>query len=90
MTPLKPFQEATVGAAVRALTDGRRRVRRFLVADEVGLGKTVIAQHVLERLTKGREDPLTVFYVCSNLSIAAQNRQKLLQVLPDQEQISAF
>lgn len=90
MTPLKRFQQATVDAAVSALTDRRRRVRRFLVADEVGLGKTVIAQHVIARLMADRRTPLTVFYVCSSLSIAAQNRRKLLQVLPEPERRTAF
>lgn len=90
MTPLKPFQQATVDVVVRALSDRRRKVRRFLVADEVGLGKTVIAQHAIDRLMQRQNGPLTVFYVCSNLSIAGQNRQKLLQVLPDGEQNSAY
>ncbi len=61
MTPLKPFQAATVKAALSALTDRRRKVNRFLVADEVGLGKTVVAQHVLRRLIDARSEPLTVF-----------------------------
>ena len=43
MTELKPFQRATVQAVLAAF-DRRRRIRRFLVADEVGLGKTVVAQ----------------------------------------------
>lgn len=85
MTPLKPFQAATVKAAFSALTDRRRKVNRFLVADEVGLGKTVVAQHVLKRLIDARSEPLKVFYVCSSLSIAGQNRARLLQVLPEAE-----
>lgn len=89
MTPLKPFQLATVEAAFRALTDGRKRVRRFLVADEVGLGKTVVAQHVLKRLMDRKRRAVTVLYVCSSLSIAGQNRDKLLQVLPAGERKSA-
>ncbi|MEQ9588047.1 MAG: hypothetical protein RJS97_08845 [Parvibaculaceae bacterium] len=47
MTELKPFQRATVQAVLAAF-DRRRKTRRFLVADEVGLGKTVVAQHVTE------------------------------------------
>ena len=78
MTPLKPFQLATVEAAFRALTDGRKRVRRFLVADEVGLGKTVVARGVIDRLTAGRTEPLKVVYLCSNGEIAQQNRTKLV------------
>lgn len=69
-----------------------KRARRFLVADEVGLGKTVVAQQVIRRLMKGRGKPLVVFYVCSNLAIARQNRDKLLEVLEatsEQERCSA-
>jgi len=89
MTPLKPFQEATVQAALKALRSPG--AKRFLIADEVGLGKTVVAQHVIRRMMDAKKDgPLTVFYVCSNLSIASQNRTKLLQVLPKDERDSAM
>lgn len=88
MTDLKPFQEATVRAVLAAF-DKRRRARRFLVADEVGLGKTVVAQHVISRMMTAQKWPLVVFYMCSNLSIARQNRRKLLEVLPTNERKSA-
>ena len=88
MTSVKPFQEATVEAVLRAFRAGRR-YRRFLVADEVGLGKTVVAQQVIRRMMRGRSKPVVVFYLCSNLSIAAQNRRKLLEVLPPEERRTA-
>ncbi|MBW3596066.1 MAG: helicase [Planctomycetes bacterium] len=88
MTVPKPFQEATVDAVMSAFRV-RRRVRRFLVADEVGLGKTVVAQHVIRRMTIRRERPLVVFYLCSNLAIARQNRRKLLEVIPSNERYDA-
>lgn len=88
MTNAKPFQRATVTAVLDAFRAGRR-YRRFLVADEVGLGKTVVAQHVIRELMRRRSEPLVVFYLCSNLSIAAQNRRKLLEVLPAEERESA-
>lgn len=91
MSTPKPFQQATIDVAVKALKDRRRKARHFLVADEVGLGKTVVAQQVLKRLMDEKDGPgpLTVFYVCSNLSIATQNRQKLLEVLPEDERADA-
>lgn len=52
-----------------------------LIADEVGLGKTVVAQHVIYQLSEGLGRPLVVFYMCSNLAIARQNRRKLLEIL---------
>jgi len=88
MTELKPFQESTVQAVLAAF-DRRRRTRRFLVADEVGLGKTVVAQHVILRLFSDLGRPLVVFYMCSNLAIARQNRRKLLEILPSGERESA-
>jgi hypothetical protein len=88
MTDLKPFQEATV-KAIMAVFGKHRRVRRFLVADEVGLGKTVVAQHVILRMIARLNRPLVVFYMCSNLAIARQNRRKLLEILPPDERDQA-
>lgn len=80
MTKLKPFQLATVQAVMRAFSD-EGGSRRFLVADEVGLGKTVVAQEVIRQMMRRKSGPLVVLYVCSNLSIAHQNRRKILEVL---------
>ena len=84
MSTPKAFQKATIECALRAF-DRRRRVRRFLVADEVGLGKTVVARGVIESMTRRKRDcgPLRVFYVCSSLAIAAQNKGSLLKVISD-------
>ncbi len=79
MTDPKPFQKATVEAACKTLADSTKQKPRFLVADEVGLGKTVVAQQVIEKLSRGRDRPLTVYYVCSSLTIASQNKTKLLE-----------
>ena len=70
------FQEAAVQHIVARLGD-RSGSRRMLLADEVGLGKTVVARGVIEGLMKGRRTPLTVIYLCSNVEIAEQNRRKL-------------
>ena len=79
----KPFQQATIEAAVATFVGAGPR--RFLVADEVGLGKTVVARGVVERMCEGRSRPLRVFYVCSNLAIGAQNLGRLVSFLPDGE-----
>ena len=86
MSTPKAFQKATIECALRAF-DRRRRVRRFLVADEVGLGKTVVARGVIESMMRRKRDCglLRVFYVCSSLAIAAQNKGSLLKVISDPE-----
>ena len=85
----KPFQRATIEAAIRAFS-AHFGPRRFLVADEVGLGKTIVASGIVERLSRGRSTPLRVFYVCSNLAIAAQNLARLVSFLPDDERSAAI
>lgn len=84
---LKPFQSATVARVLERLRDPRGS-RRFLVADEVGLGKTLVAQGVIDGLS-APNDQLRVFYVCSSLSIAHQNRDSLLEMLPPDEREGA-
>ena len=86
MTEPKTFQTATVNAALRAF---RRQNARFLVADEVGLGKTVVAQQIILRMMNEKSGSLVVIYVCNNLSIAVQNRRKLLEILPEDERATA-
>jgi hypothetical protein len=83
----KPFQEATVHHAISRLLD-LTGSRRFLVADEVGLGKTLVAQGILQYLATGSR-PLNVFYICSSLTIANQNRDSLLEVLPERDRKGA-
>ncbi len=75
----KPFQAATVKAATAALSGGNP-LRRFLVADEVGLGKTVVARDTLAALaSKARK--FTVYYITSGLKVADQNKVELLRFL---------
>ena len=83
----KPFQEATVRAAEAAL---RREggTRRFLVADEVGLGKTVVARDVIARLAATRRR-LVVFYVTSG-KVGDQNKRDLLECLPEAQRAAAL
>jgi hypothetical protein len=74
----RPFQLATIEAALRTLKKAGGP-RRFLVADEVGLGKTVVASGVIQKMAAAkRGKPLSVLYVCSNLTIARQNMKRLL------------
>jgi hypothetical protein len=78
---LKDFQRDTVAHVIDRWY-GQDPVDRFLVADEVGLGKTLVAKGVIasaiERIreTQG-ERRIDVIYICSNADIARQNLARL-------------
>ena len=78
----RPFQAATVAAATAALAGANPR-RRFLVADEVGLGKTVVARDTLATLATAARK-FAVYYIASGHKVADQNKVELLRFL-DQE-----
>jgi len=76
---LKDFQRETVEHVHRHLyaEDGSRR---FLVADEVGLGKTLVARGVVAKAIQelhDKVDRIDVIYICSNADIARQNINRL-------------
>lgn len=77
---LKDFQLRSVDYVVRRLYDDPDRVDRFLLADEVGLGKTLVARGVvataIDRLWD-KVERIDVLYVCSNATIARQNVDRL-------------
>ena len=76
---LKDFQVRTVDYVFDRLY-GRGGASRFLVADEVGLGKTLVARGVIARALEHLQDEVDrvdVIYVCSNSAIAAQNVNRL-------------
>ncbi|MEI8199110.1 MAG: helicase-related protein [Eubacteriales bacterium] len=74
------FQEAT---AERILEVYRKLGQnRVLLADEVGLGKTIIAKLVIKKVgqwhkEEKHDDHFKVIYICSNINIANQNAKKL-------------
>ncbi len=82
MAGLKDFQVRTVNHVFRRMYADENPATKFLVADEVGLGKTLVARgivaktiHHLQREQK--TDRIDVIYVCSNADIAAQNIRRL-------------
>ena len=80
LKPLKPFQRRTVEHAFRRLFTARGGTGRFLVADEVGLGKTLVARGIIARAVEhlwDDVDRIDVVYICSNASIARANLPKL-------------
>ena len=79
LSRLKDFQLATVDYVHRRFY-GADPVDRFLVADEVGLGKTLVAKGVIAKTIDhlwDTIDRIDVVYICSSNAIAAQNLRKL-------------
>ncbi len=90
MRGLKDFQQATVERVAYLFEHGQNRV---LVADEVGLGKTLVARGVIAkmadiRLLREDDDFFKVVYVCSNQNIARQNIRKLNIFSAEEEDVS--
>jgi hypothetical protein len=77
---LKDFQRRTVDYVFKRMYLDDPPARRFLVADEVGLGKTMVARGLIARTLHhlaDRVDRIDVVYICSNASIAEQNVNRL-------------
>ena len=84
MAGLKGFQRAAVDHVIERFygVGGEGRSGRFLVADETGLGKSIVARGVIARAiehlqTVDRVDRIDIVYVCSNTDLATQNLRRL-------------
>ena len=81
LSRLKDFQHRTVDYVFKRLyEDG---AKRFLIADEVGLGKTLVARGLVARAIDHlwadieRLRRIDIVYICSNGDIARQNINRL-------------
>jgi hypothetical protein len=77
---LKDFQQETVEYVYRRLYEDDDAVSRFLIADEVGLGKTLVARGVVAKAVDrlwDDVDRIDIVYVCANRDIARQNINRL-------------
>lgn len=80
LSKLKDFQRATVDYVFDRMYHDPEPTHRFLVADEVGLGKTLIARGVIARAIEHLREKvrrIDVVYICSNADIARQNVNRL-------------
>ncbi|MEZ4399367.1 MAG: helicase-related protein [Kofleriaceae bacterium] len=80
LRPLKSFQRRTVDHAFHRLFVAPDSTARFLVADEVGLGKTLIARGIIARAVDHLWESvkrIDIVYICSNGNIARSNLPKL-------------
>jgi hypothetical protein len=88
MSAPKPFQEAAVDAAFAIFTTPGGR-RRFLVADEVGLGKTVVAKELARRMSDDGRRPLVIYYVANGHAVSHQNKGRVIGFLGDAQRKAA-
>ena len=80
LSSLKDFQRDTVEYVFRRLYEDEDSVSRFLIADEVGLGKTLVARGLIAKTVDhlwDTVDRIDVVYICSNQDIARQNIDRL-------------
>jgi hypothetical protein len=82
LASLKPFQKRTVEFVYRRMYEDSSPAMKFLIADEVGLGKTLVAKGIIvkaiEKMQRdGKIGRIDIVYVCSNAAIARQNINRL-------------
>ena len=81
LADLKDFQRQTARWTFKRMFAEQDPAIRFLVADEVGLGKTHVARgviaQVIDHLRRTGDTRQDIVYVCSNAAIARQNLRKL-------------
>ena len=76
-TGLTDFQQRTVEYVFSRMY-GSNAVSRFLIADEVGLGKTIVARGLIAKIREHLQGShFDIIYICNNASIASQNSKRL-------------
>jgi len=77
---LKDFQRRTVDYVFQRLYLDQPPAKRFLIADEVGLGKTLVARGLIAKTIDrlwSKVKRIDIVYICSNAEIARQNINRL-------------
>lgn len=80
LSSLKDFQRSSVDYVFSRLYTDPDKTHRFLLADEVGLGKTLVAKGVVAKTIDhlwDRVDRIDIIYICSSGDIARQNVDRL-------------
>jgi hypothetical protein len=87
LSRLKDFQRQSVEYIYRRLYEDSDKVNRFLIADEVGLGKTLVAKGVIAKAVDRLWDEverIDIVYICANQDIASQNINRI-NITPDRK-----
>ncbi len=80
LSKLKDFQKKSVDRVFQRFYKDKDFTNRFLIADEVGLGKTLVARGIIAKSVEYLWDKvrrIDVIYICSNREIASQNINRL-------------
>lgn len=85
LSSLKPFQLDTVEHVFARLycDESDESSRRFLVSDETGLGKSIVARGLIAKTIEHLSRPehqiprIDIVYICSNQDLAKQNLKRL-------------
>lgn len=84
-TKLANFQKETIDRVLQRFSEGQNRM---LVADEVGMGKTLVAKGVLlgllkkhSKIPENKDKPFRCVYVCNNAAVAQKNIAELQEGL---------
>jgi hypothetical protein len=79
MSGATAFQRRTAAYVIKRFWIDADPAHRFLVADEVGLGKTMIARLIIEHALKRRRGgQIDIVYLCSSQPVASQNLTRLM------------
>ena len=88
------FQQATIDWVKEQIFETKNRpAYRFLIADEVGLGKTIITASLVDEIRRKTRTKAKIVYLTSSLDIARQNCTKLAaehEIIEADRIISAF
>ncbi len=78
---LTKFQEKTKNHVLEVFRRKNNSKKKYLIADEVGLGKTIIAAEIIKELASDKiDEPYIVYYICGNERVTSQNCTKLREI----------
>lgn len=79
------YQEDGINRIYRKLFEDETEKHSYLLADEVGLGKTIVAAGVIRKLIEERKNSegVKIAYISSNLALGKENIEKLVRYIDE-------